>query len=133
MCMKSFPNIKLTTRQFLSLCEQSYFNYGSEAVLYENPSLFGDNTLAKIWSSIYCTKDVIENKFEKLKRMYQLDKLKEMNDIKILSSISCGKEIVGYTISKSIYTKIGMEPITRTQLLYYLLKARQKLQQLEQM
>lgn len=133
MFMRVLPNVKITKKQLLSIYDHNCFNYGSEAVLYEIPSLFGSHTLAKIWSSFYCSKDVIQNKFEKLKKLYQLETLKEMNDIQILSTISCGEEIVGYLMNKSAYREIGYHPITRTELLYYLILARQKLKQFEQM
>lgn len=130
MCMRTLPNIEITEEQLYYMYGQDDFSYGSESTIYEIPSIFGSGTLAKIFDS---SKTVIENKFEKIKRLYQLEELEKINDIKILSSISCKGEIIGYLMNKSAYTEMGIDPVPRIEQLKQLAMARQKLEQFLQL
>ena len=134
MYVKSLPNIKITKKEKQYLLSQNEFNYGSESLIFEVPSLFGENKLAKIWDidAFSCKEKAIQNKFEKLKRLYHIDILKEINAIQILASISCEGEIIGYLMNKSSYREIDYFPTTHTEMLNYLWLARQKLKQFEQ-
>lgn len=131
MYMKRLPNIEITQEQLIAMFEHEIFNGGTESIIYDIPSIFGNQTLAKVWRPNF--HNMIPNKFEKLKRLYQIDQLKEINDIQILTSISYDGKIIGYGMSKSNYQKINSKAITRTEILYYLVKARQKLKQFEEL
>ena len=133
--MKCLPNIKITNEEKQNLLNQNNFNYGEDSLIFEAPSLFGENRLAKIWDmdAFFCKEKTIQNKFEKLKRLYQIDALKDINDIQITASISCEEEIIGYLMNKSPYREIDYFPTTHTEMLNYLWLARQKLKQFEQM
>lgn len=131
--MKCLPNIKITNEEKQYLLNQNRFNYGTESLIFDAPSLFGENRLAKIWDVDVCKEKTIQNKFEKLKRLYHIDTLKEINDIQIIASISCEGEIIGYLMNKSPYREIDFFPTSRTEMLNYLWLARQKLKQFEQL
>lgn len=131
--MNCLPNIKITNKEKQYLLNQKKFNHGTESFIFEVPSLFGENRLAKIWDVDVCKGETIQNKFEKLKRLYHIDTLKEINDIQIIASISCEGEIIGYLMNKSSYRKIDYFPTTHTEMLNYLWLARQKLKQFEQL
>lgn len=126
--MRVLPNIDIKTDQSNYMWfEQNTFNRGIESNLYVIPSIFGEGTVAKIWK--IRTQSIIQNKFEKIKRLYQIDMLKEINDIKILASISCNGKIIGYLMNQSNFRQINQVPQTRIETLKYLILARQKLQQ----
>lgn len=129
--MKRLPNIDLTKEQIIYLKIQSIWNFGAESFLYQNPSIFGEKTVAKIFES--AEESTIQNKFEKIKRLYQLEELKKINEIQILSSISCQGKIIGYLMNKSSYSEVNCYPMTRKQQLTHLLLARKKIHQLEQL
>lgn len=127
MYMRILPNIEITKEQLNYIKSKDIFNYGSESYLYIVPSIFGFGTVAKIW--LKQEEQVIYNKFEKIKRLYQIEILKEINAIQILKSISCEGRIVGYTMNKSSYQEINQVPMTGIEVLQKLLLTRQKLQQ----
>lgn len=130
MHMKCLPNIELTKDQLSDMFGHEAFNGGTESIIYDIPSIFGTNTLAKIWRPNF--HDLMPNKFEKIKRLYQIDQLKELNAIRILNSISYDGTVIGYGMNKSNYKKIDSN-VTRIELLHYLMLARQKLEQFEQL
>lgn len=127
MYMKCLPNIEITKEQLKYVKQQISFDSGAESLLYELPSIFGSRTVAKIWKN--GRQEVIQNKFKKIERLYQIEELKKINDIRILKSISCNGEIIGYLTNRVFYQSMAKVSITRIEILKYLLLARQKLQQ----
>ncbi len=125
--MKCLPNIEITKEQLKYGREQISFDSGAESILYELPSIFGSGTVAKIWKN--GRQEVIQNKFEKIKRLYQIEELRKINDITILKSISCNGDIIGYLTNRVFYHPMAKGNFTRIEKLKYLLLARQKLQQ----
>ncbi len=130
MCMKSLPNIELTEEQYHYMIRRK-FDYGSESILYSEPSIFGSNTVAKIYNTK--NEQIIQNKHEKLKGMYQLEKLKEINDIQILKSISYQRKIIGSLYSRTCYRDFNQISMKKSEILQVLIQIRYKLQQLESM
>lgn len=131
MNMRNLPNITITKEQFQYIKATTLFDYGSESVLYKIPSIFGTKTVAKIFFGLNDT--VIQNKFEKLKRLYQIETLPKINEVQILASISCNKKVIGYLMNCSSFQEIAKVPRKRSETLQYLILARQKLKQLEQL
>lgn len=131
MYMKRLPNIDLTEKEICYLEKQPIKDYGAESRLYEIPAIFGQNTVAKMFA--FLGEEVIQNKFEKIKRLYQLEELTRINEIQILKSISYRGKLVGYLMNKSVYLTADCYRMTRKQQLEYLMLARQKLFQLEKL
>ncbi len=128
--MKKLPNIKLTAKQFLSLYDAPSFDYGGESNIYQIPELFGEDTLAKIWTCDI-PPYVIDNKFQKIKLLYQNEQLEQINDVKILASISYGKNIVGYTMTRSYFRSLDFICTSREDQLRILIQIKEKLKQFE--
>ena len=127
MCMRVLPNIELTEEQYDYICKYNYFGEGAESDIYK----ISKKNIAKIWSSGAYLE--IENKFQKIKALYQIEELEQINDIKIISSISYNGEIIGYqmTFSRGIpYYKLSKyRNVSRKEKLEIFMRTRQKIKQ----
>lgn len=129
MFMRNLENVELTKEQYHYMKRRVY-DYGTEATLYSEPSIFGMGTVAKIFND--SDKTIIQNKFLKIHQLYQLEDLEKINDIHILKSISYQRKIIGYLMNRTHYRDISFVS-DQTQILYYLLKGRQKLKQMQEL
>lgn len=87
--------------------------------------------VAKIWNSH--SKALIANKFEKIKRLYQLDLLEKINDVRILKSVSYQGQIIGYLMNLTHFREFNTVLRTRSETLYYLSLVRSQLRNFEKL
>ena len=123
--MGNLPNKKFTEEEIYRILNYYKISKGGEAVVCEGPT---DFSVYKIFTENMMIAPMSENKEKKIELLHQLD-LDHSN--KVLSTISCNGELVGYEASTSPYLqayKAHELYLDDEELLYYLKRTRDVLE-----
>ena len=132
MCMRVLPNIELTEEQYDYMIGWYSYDSGAESNLYKIPKLFGVETITKIWNDETPVM-ILENKFKKIKELYQIQELEQINDIRIVSSVSYKGRVIGYVMNYSSDIPLYDVCVSRWEKMAILMRVHKKLKRFEEL